>query len=154
MTLLELFDKINKIILDNNNLEQSYEIMENYISDDWKQYVNTSFNGTYYKHLVARNDLSELYVITWLPYCYSNIHDHPDIGCIMKIVQGNLTEEIYHKISDTHAKYITTNFINNIGFKSGNQILHKIINKNDQISVSIHVYSKPNHIQHKFIESQ
>ena len=74
----------------------------------------------------------------------SQIHDHPEQGCVMKIVQGCLIEDIYTNLNNTHAKLIQRNYlnINGLASKSSNKILHKITN-NESISVSIHIYFPP-----------
>jgi cysteine dioxygenase len=104
-----------------------------------------------------RNDIAELYVITWSPSSESKIHDHPQVGCVMKVVQGSLQEDIYIRKDKSCAKFDKTNYlvVNSVGFKEGNDVLHKITNinnDNDRYTISIHIYSKPEYIQNKYTE--
>ena len=45
--------------------------------------------------LVYQNDKFEIYVICWSNNCLSLIHNHPQRGCLMKILDGILEEELY-----------------------------------------------------------
>ena len=138
-SLSELFLKIVP------NIEISLDLLQQYCGDDWKQYIaRINENLQYTKILIDSNELFELYVIIWKPFCMSQIHDHPEQGCVMKIVQGCLIEDIYTNLNNNHAKLIQRNYlnINGLASKSSNKILHKITN-NDLISVSIHIYFPP-----------
>lgn len=156
-----LFEEISNVVASEGTLENCSSIMKKYTSDDWKNFINlsTQSNCLYNKELVVRNEFAELYVITWLPGAQSKIHDHPEIGCIMKIVKGKLREDLYVRRDDKDklSTYKSFNFleINSVGFSSGNKLLHKITNvndKDDNVTVSIHIYSKPGYIQNKYEE--
>ena len=154
--LENLFYDVTKQIELSGSLESSQEIISNYCGNDWINYVVTS--GTCYnKKLVIKNEVAELYVITWSPGSKSKIHDHPQVGCVMKVVQGNLQEDIYIRKDQSCAKFDKTNYLpsKSVGFKAGNDILHKITNINnddDKYTFSIHIYSKPEYVQNKYEE--
>ena len=153
ITLKELFDIITDNIKIYGSLEQSNNIINLYCGTDWKQYIiNTK--SYYYKNLIFRSDLIELYIITWPISISSCIHDHPDKGCILKVLYGKLEETSYDKINDTCAKIKEVNILNeqSIGFKISDNVLHKIKNINDDISVSLHIYASPNYICNKYVE--
>jgi len=127
--------------LANSKLINLTNIMEQYNGNDWYDYIHVK--DPYYKELVYKNNLIEIFVITWSINESSKIHTHPDNGCLMKILYGSLTEEKY----DNGLKLIQTNLLNRdkVSYIEGNKILHKIINQN-KISVSLHIYSPPNFI--------
>ena len=77
----------------------------------------------------------------WSENQESPIHNHPDNGCIMKILDGELIEELYNEgkvlLKKSLIKKDEVTYINNlIG-------VHKIINKNLK-TATLHVYSPPN----------
>ena len=140
-TLSELFLKIVP------NIEISLDLLQQYCGNDWVQYIaHINEELQYTKILIDSNEQFELYVIIWKPFCSSQIHDHPEQGCVMKIVQGCLIEDIYTNLNNNYAKLIQRNYLNlnAIASKSSNKILHKITN-NNLISVSIHIYFPPNY---------
>ncbi len=121
-----LFNK-NKII----------NICKNGITD-WDLYV--SFNpDKYMKTLVYRNNIYDIYVISWNKNQESPIHDHPDKGCIMTILDGNIEELLYDNelnlIKTLEYKAGDVTYIdNNIGF-------HKM--KTIDKCITLHIYSPP-----------
>ena len=125
------------------NLLSIAKYLEVYQGQDWKNYVVQNYN--YYKNLVFRNDDLEIYIITWISGASSRIHDHPEKGCLLKVLQGELTETEYTK-DDLDINYKNTKTLkkDDIGFQISNVILHKINNNTPDISVSLHIYSKPN----------
>ena len=42
------------------------------------------------------NELFEIIIISWNYNQKSPIHNHPENGCLMKILKGSLTEEKYN----------------------------------------------------------
>ena len=125
--------------LTNNRLINLDHIVKQYNGNDWYDYIHVK--DPYYKELVYRNNLIDIFVITWSANESSKIHSHPENGCLMKILYGSLTEEKY----DDDLRLIQTNLfnLNSVSYIEGNKILHKIINQN-KISVSLHIYSPPN----------
>jgi len=137
-----------------NSLQTSEDLISNYCGNDWEDHVTKPESG-YSKKLVMRNDIAELYVITWSPNSESQIHDHPNVGCLLKVVKGSLQEDLFIRDGLSNAKFNETNYLiqNSIGFRSGNNVLHKITNINntdDMYTVSIHIYSEPKYIQNKY----
>jgi len=128
--------------LNNNLLKNLSNILENYNGNDWKQYIKIT--NKYHPETVFINDVIEIKIITWSSNCSSLIHDHPKNGCLLKVLDGYLVEQTFDN-SDFHLIKETKLSINNINYIEGNEILHRIINKNDSISVSIHIYSPPKH---------
>lgn len=85
-------------------------------------------------------------VLTWLPGQMTDIHRHPENGCIMMPLRGKLTEERFKVNELLPNNYLSvqkniimpgeTSFINN------NMGVHQIKNNDpDTIAVSLHVYS-------------
>ena len=95
----------------------------------------------YKKIVVTRNENYEVYLICWRAGQNTRIHDHPDGGCLMKLISGTLLEENYR--SDGTFLYPRTYIPSMYGFKCGKNVVHRITAMED--SVSIHVYFPPNY---------
>jgi hypothetical protein len=138
-TVLECDDIPNVLLLK--------DTLEKYIGDDWKKHIasNTDIDGlnTYNKKLIFRSEILDMFIITWPPHSESKIHDHPEYGCTMKILCGELLEDEYAYISESPC-YVRTNNLscNMINFKKGKEMLHKIKNVSNDVVVSLHLYSK------------
>ena len=46
-------------------------------------------------NLIFRNEKYEIYLICWNKKQISKIHDHPENGCILKVLKGELIEYRY-----------------------------------------------------------
>lgn len=148
--LENLFSYANDYILSSPESDVSClsDLLKAYNGSDWKHYIgNPEPNSCckYKKVLVHSNDMLDLYIITWPPKVESCIHDHPNHGCLVRILQGELCEDEY--LNDNEViKYVGTNELKcsnvNFGFKIGNRLLHKIKNPTDEITVSVHLYSR------------
>lgn len=104
-----------------------------------KKYGSIKHNS-YNKIILYRNTEFEIILISWDKNVCTNIHNHPENGCLMNILEGNLIEEIYKKDN-----LLTKNFYGkgNISYIHDSLGYHKIYNK-DQYSFSLHIYSPPN----------
>ena len=120
-------------------LNTALPIAEKYNCNDWQNYCKFS-NVTYKRNRVYLNNLFDIYVICWNNKQKSPIHDHADNGCIMKILQG----EIYQQLFTPDVKFLKqiTNKKNNVSYIDNFIGLHKIINS-DTKTISLHIYSPP-----------
>ena len=141
--LKTLFTKITDI-LKTKKLEELKYLLKDYNGNDWNNYVKYDDNK-YNREIAFKNELCEMVIISWNKKQMSPIHDHPSKGCLLKILKGELIEELYINENNI-VKKINTNEIKDdiISYKIGNKILHKIINNNIK-SVSLHIYNPPNH---------
>lgn len=80
-----------------------------------------------------------IYLIYWAKDSYSPPHNHPEGGCILKLLSGTLCETMYNLVDNkavqTNDKQILTK--DSIGIKYGNE-LHSIMALEN--TVSIHMY--------------
>lgn len=130
-------DKIIKNILNNFKITR----------EDCYNYINV-LNKSYSKTLVYKNEYYEIFIITWNKGQEAKIHNHSKNGCWLKIIDGIIQENIYD--NDLKLKKINIINKNEIGFMDDNIGLHSIHNLNNDISVSIHIYSPINHITKYF----
>ena len=141
-TLDKLFDKINENVKKEIKLDKLDDILSQCQGKDWTNYANVS-DVCYKRTLVKRNDLIEIIVIGWNIKQKSPIHDHPENGCLVKILKGSLTESTF----DDKLKLIKSQKLekNGISYQESNKILHKIENLTNNPAFSLHIYSPPNH---------
>ena len=143
-TLNALFDKLT-YVAQTGKLSEGKELMLQYNGSDWLQYV--CYKPTYYhKELVKCSIDMEMYIISWKSNTSSCIHDHPENGCIVKLLRGELQEDTYEKVDDDNTVcFISSRRMheNDIGYMESNKIVHSITNPTDDTCVSLHIYSKP-----------
>ena len=162
-SLEELFDNITREITEKNHKSLLFAelLLKSYTCDDWKVEVDTPDPGTFIKKLLYRDNNIEMFLISWGSKSQSCIHDHPDLGCIVKILMGELEEHVYHKVCKCNILCESIKTCNSkmafkvehnqlaldqICYRESNIVLHQILNTSDYMSVSLHIYSKPNYI--------
>lgn len=148
---------ITNAITGASSLQRCHHILDSYTNDDWEQYVE--FSDIYYNKIRLgefSTDLFDIYIICWNNNQKTRIHDHPENGCLLKLLCGNLNEDIYingdtndgqhNEVSNNEVTYEKTNNIkvNDISYMEKSSKLH-VINNTDTQSVSIHIYSPPNY---------
>ena len=118
------------------------DVLKNSSSSDYKNYVSFC-QENYKKNLFYSDNNLEAFIVCWEPYQETKIHNHSDNGCILKILEGNMTEILYNK----DLKILTKNILpkNNIRYIDDNIGYHKMINGNEK-TISLHIYSPPNFI--------
>jgi len=139
----ELIRKINLFFNGNKKINYLKSFMEQYKGEDWKSYI-TECEDNYIKKLVFRNEDYELFIVSWMPRKGSSIHDHSKNGCLFKILRGELIEERY-SMNEIKLESSTLFNENNIGYIENEEGLHRMLNKTDEIVVSLHLYSPPNY---------
>ena len=108
---------------------------------DYKPYIQ--FDSHTYKRIpIHQTETYEIILICWKAGQQTPIHDHPSIGCTMKVLEGHLLETnvcpiTLEPLGERHL------LPGSVGFKQGSNPLHSIQALED--SVSIHLYAPPNH---------
>lgn len=90
--------------------------------------------GTYQRHLVWTGKNCEIYGIVWGRGADSGMHPHPDGGCWMRVLAGELTEEV----TDGSVRRMIPG---DTGFQRGAVGLHRIRCGMREGALSMHVYS-------------
>ena len=97
----------------------------------------------YTRKVLYIDDNIEVILIGWGVGQSSTIHDHPDNGCIYRILDGDMVE--YRYDTNLERKSIIKLRSGDIGNIMNNQVYHKMANESDSIASSLHVYSPPNY---------
>lgn len=107
---------------------------------DYTSYI--SFSDTNYKrNLICSSHYVDIYLICWKKEQRSKIHDHPDKGCVMYILDGKLMENIYH-LNKNEPSYYCSRILpaGDSSYNFGSDVLHQIIALFD--TISLHIYHK------------
>lgn len=142
INLSKLCDKIS-------NKYGSLENLQFKINFDYTEYISFS-DLNYKRNLMCSSDCVDIYLICWKKGQKSKIHDHPEKGCYMVVLDGTLKENKYYndysiesdssfkeKLSFMTSSVISTN--ENV-YNNGSNILHQIVAL--QNTISLHIYHK------------
>jgi hypothetical protein len=128
------------------NLKEIKKTLPKFINNDINNfcYSKAIFNLKKYNKIKLTdfsNDKFELVIICWDEKSETLIHDHPDNGCILYLIDGVLEEELYNK----SLKLIKNSVYRpkNVSYMDNNKGYHKI--KCQKKAISLHIYSPPNY---------
>ena len=109
--------------------------------------IRTDEKDKYTRHQIFKNDRLDCYLLFWQPKAVSKIHDHPDNGCYLKVLDGYLIETRY-TFRNKNLKKINNNILikNSVSYIDDTKGIHSIYNPTNMIVPSLHVYSPPNYI--------
>lgn len=145
MNIKMLQSKLTSIFKDLNdtNLEiirrRVKDTLKLYDDNDWLTYVNKR-DSKYNRELIYSSPEYDLVVITWCKTQGCAIHNHPENGCTVKILQNCITEELYEtetlklQKSSTYKQGDIMYIDDTIGY-------HRMYNDYDKPCVSLHVYA-------------
>ena len=128
------------ILKNNRNLIKNNMVkFKNILNTDinWLKYYSINKN-IYNKNIIYKDKDFELVLITWLPNQSTKLHKHPQNGCLMKILSGSLYEI---KFKDNNIIGFSDHYKNSISYIDNEYGEHKIKNKTDNITISLHLYS-------------
>jgi quercetin dioxygenase-like cupin family protein len=123
---LNIFSKIK-------NIHNIRKIFYTHDIDFQKYYINNPIN--YEKKVLYKNKDYELVLINWEKGSFTNLHNHPANGCVLKVLDGKLYE-----INDKKSPLILNKSDTNYKLRND---YHMIIAL--EKSYSLHYYSPPNY---------
>jgi uncharacterized NAD(P)/FAD-binding protein YdhS len=113
--------------------------------EDVRPYIEER-STSYARRCVVRRDHYELLVLTWLPSQGSVAHDHSGCLCGLKVVQGNLTEQLFEQGPDGQVRRTRASHlgVGNITVDPG-VVIHALTNEatSPEVLVTVHIYSPP-----------
>lgn len=142
MTTFKLINQLSKSIKNVASFNNASNILKHTQITDYEKYANHK-KGTYTRNLLYKNNIFDVYILTWDSKFKCKIHDHASNGCYLKVLKGNLKENIYDDKfniikTSTFKENMVSHMTNDIGY-------HDIENEGEDYSVSLHIYSPPNH---------
>lgn len=152
-SLDELIASLHVLFEDDKvNIEDVKEVMENYTSneEEWGKYAIYD-NHRYTRNLVDEgNGKFNLMLLCWGESQGSSIHSHSDAHCFMKILDGTLTETLYHWPEKSSKKQPMEPFAandyqeNQVAYICDEKGLHRVENRSHtETACSLHLYSPP-----------
>lgn len=141
-SLNELFECVELRLKRGESLEFIKNIVQDYVGNDWTNYMDFN-HDKYVRTTVYVGEFCEILIISWKVNQKTPIHDHPEGGCVMKVLSGTLIENTYSENNEIH---LTSRCLNegSLSFSKGKKIVHQINAISD--SVSLHIYSPPNYV--------
>lgn len=129
---------LDAIAVGMQTLDVSEETLEDAVYPDARAYVRT---------LIYRDPRVELLVLTWLTGQRSPVHDHGLANCIVRIVSGEATENLYRRREFGAAKRECMSRALRTGTVSrlSADMLHSIGNDAAEPLITLHVYTPPLH---------
>ena len=105
--------------------------------DHWPNRV--AFRKNKYNRISLINcDAYELLLLCWNPGHASSFHSHPSKGCLVKILEGRLDDELKLEGKDSQFRSHMTNEVLYISDKMGQ---HRVFNAQEDNAVSLHLYA-------------
>ncbi|KAJ2554847.1 hypothetical protein EV175_002455 [Coemansia sp. RSA 1933] len=159
-TLQDLIAALNQTMGDGGlgddprTVRQARKLMQSYVSHstDWSQYAVYHEGTRYTRSLVDDgNGKYNLLILVWGEEQCSPIHDHAGSHCMMKLLAGELNEDLYAWPSPTASvedslrlKRTAPLKTNSVAYMSDKLGLHRIANPSRGTkAVSLHLYSPP-----------
>lgn len=143
ITLENIYSYIRHHLQMGSSLDTNDVLLRLYDSSDYIPYLGKGkYNKYNYKRILIEScDILDLYIIVWKPGAKSPIHDHPERGCLMKVLHGELEEKIYFNQyrSISHLKEKCIEYV------EGDELLHSIENNSKYHAISLHVYCPGNY---------
>jgi hypothetical protein len=136
---MDMIDHAHEIqkLLSEYKTDELIELCEDYIIKNNITSDKIEINNNHYmKHYIISTNKYSLILIKWNKDIESKIHDHPEGGCIVRLLGGKLKEESY--TCDMNNISQRTLYSGNFSYMKGKTILHRIIAIED--SISLHVY--------------
>ena len=92
-----------------------------------------------------QNEKFNIILLVWNPGKESPIHDHPCNGCWVRVLENSVQEVVYEKNENESLSLTADNVYTEGGvtWMHDKKGFHKIGNPNEEVSVTLHVYSPP-----------
>lgn len=138
-SLSALDEKIRGFFKNNPKVEDIQSLksyLDAYQGDDWRERVKFD-TRKYTREILFKNKDFELILLGWLPHQKTTLHNHPEQGCVAKVLSGTLEETSVSKEDDA----VITDLREGDIVYNGRSDIHQIKNKSAENAVSLHLYS-------------
>jgi cysteine dioxygenase len=143
-TLEELEAAVSGLFSKGVALDQLGPVLSRYRGQDWRERV--SFDGDRYQRVVLFSRESyDIYLLCWLKGQASPIHDHPDNGCLLRVMEGQLDEQQFRVEPGDGLSPLGGGRLaaGDLSYLERQSVVHRIEALTD--TVSLHIYSPPNY---------
>jgi len=139
--------------LDGRSLLTLRESMEELIGGEWDRLIRPIISDEaliagltdptkYQRHIIFRCQEFEIVMIAWLPSQQTSIHGHPSGGCLFRVLDGRLSEQLFPEggASSVLNTYTSKDAFGYIDDRTGR---HRVECTSDRPTLSLHIYSPP-----------
>eukprot|EP00286_Rhodomonas_abbreviata_P026751 CAMPEP_0181313496 /NCGR_PEP_ID=MMETSP1101-20121128/14278_1 /TAXON_ID=46948 /ORGANISM="Rhodomonas abbreviata, Strain Caron Lab Isolate" /LENGTH=247 /DNA_ID=CAMNT_0023420451 /DNA_START=450 /DNA_END=1193 /DNA_ORIENTATION=+ len=126
------------------------ELLNEFTPDrrDYERYALFKEDETYSRNLVSCGEDYDLVLLCWNPGKASPIHDHPGSNCHMKVLEGEIFEDLYDSpVKEGDQPMLKRHTVMEkgfVGYVNDSLGLHRIGNpSNARPAISLHLYSPP-----------
>lgn len=151
-SLQQLSTTVSENLAKGVKLKDLLPAIEQYSGDDWIQYRRFDENN-FTRVPVFIDEQVEIRLLCWNKQMVSDLHDHPKDGCVLKVVEGSLVEELFSMkpFQLLQSSALTTGDLSYIDDQKG---IHRILNQTDEPAVSLHFYVPPGYEPQLFDEEE
>lgn len=138
--LASLFNQVRQQLASDHTLATSTHTVEAYDGTDYRTHVRFT-PGPYTRNKVFEEADLSLWVLCWKPGDASPIHNHPQQGCILKVLQGSLVETRYPRTPEVDLSTPTTTILRTgaTSYLDDHQAVHEI--QATEETVTLHLYA-------------
>jgi cysteine dioxygenase len=138
-----LLKQLDQHVLEHGTLKGGEHYVEEFVLTTLDLASYTKFSAdTYVRNLVCKTDNVSILVLCWDCGQKSPIHNHPEQGCIMRMLQGTLTEKKF-SVDNLDEPTSELDFSDgNVSYIDNSLGVHLISNRHEtQKAISLHCYS-------------
>ncbi|MHB1953382.1 MAG: cysteine dioxygenase [Sulfobacillus sp.] len=142
-TIERLFAKTEELLSAGNDLLSAVPLLREFAAGTTVQPVleqHVPQELAFRRQMICAGDFCEIYVIAWKTGHIVPLHDHPDGGCLMLVLNGRLSETTF----DTAAREticVRQTSAGDVSHQRGAVILHSLVALED--STTLHLYAPP-----------
>jgi cysteine dioxygenase len=155
----QVLSKTDHIIKNSNHLPNLVDLLSDGDFESAEDLLkSTSFNpdeflefatwapDKYTRNCIASNDHFELILLCWPPGQGTQIHNHDNKNCLVKVISGNLLEKTYQLQEEsfipTGSSILLSGEVTQATAEAEN-FLHSLKNYTPQRAMSLHLYMEP-----------
>lgn len=144
LSLEEFIYQVNAIAPQDMSMERFKELAANLNLSQKLLEQSISFKESdYHRHLVCTTRFGDIFVISWEPGQFSQIHTHEEQISIIRVYKGTLTHRFYDPVEHLHGKQdypkdekkFTEGELTCVGFHQ----THQLANESQERLVTVHV---------------
>lgn len=151
----QIHNHVNKLQLRNDfKIQEVKPFFEKYQSNDWKEHksmkpIQVFASPNNFKRIPIifpelediNNDLYDMYLVEWEPFCNTGIQNHPESSCLIKVLEGEINKQLFH----SNGASISNKIINkdDVELIHIEKDLYRITNDTRYKAYSLHLYTPP-----------
>lgn len=140
-TIYQLGELLTNSILYGDRLSNLYQYIEEYIGDDWKNYLHRVGDKDFHKIRVYSNHIIIIDLVCWNQNMETDLHNYPTQGTLIKVLEGILLEDIYKLDEKDVMERIESNYLQTDEFSDINKNQNVVYTSIARPTYSLHIHS-------------